>query len=152
MLARIAEASGGNPFFAVEIARALADSASDLGGHRPLPVPRSVQKLAAERVSVLSSAAREAVLAVASLSRPTIETVVAALPGEGDALSAVLEAEESGVLVTEDARVRFTHPLLASAVYASASDARRRQLHRRLAEVVSDTEARAPPGAERDGR
>jgi DNA-binding CsgD family transcriptional regulator len=143
MLVRIAEASGGNPFFAVEIARALADSATDPGGHRPLPVPRSLQKLAAERVSALSSAAREAVLVVASLSRPTVETVVAALPGAGDALKAVLEAEESGVLVSEDARVRFTHPLLASAVYASASDARRRHLHRRLAEVVTDPEERA---------
>jgi DNA-binding CsgD family transcriptional regulator len=79
----------------------------------------------------------------ASLSRPTIETVVAALPGDWDALTAVVEAEESGVLVTEDARVRFTHPLLASAVYALASDARRRHLHGRLAEVVTDAEERA---------
>jgi DNA-binding CsgD family transcriptional regulator len=143
MLARIADASGGNPFFAVEIARALADGASELGGHRPLPVPRSTQKLAAERVSALSSAAREAVLVAASLSRPTVETVVAALPSGWDALTAVVEAEESGVLVTEDARVRFTHPLLASAVYASASDARRRHVHRRLAEIVTDEEERA---------
>src|SRR5207302_2803964 len=49
MLARIAEASGGNPFFAVEIARALMDSASEVGGYRPLPVPRSMHKLAVER-------------------------------------------------------------------------------------------------------
>ena len=143
MLARIAEASGGNPFFALEIARGLADSVSDRASYRPLPVPRSVHKLAAERVNALSNAAREAVLVAASLSRPTIDMVVAALPGEGNALSAVIEAEESGVLVTENDRVRFTHPLLASAVSALASDARRRQLHRRLAEVVSDPEARA---------
>ena len=85
MLARIAEASGGNPFFALEIARALA-GAEVTGGHRPLPVPRSVQAFAAERVGALSNAAREAVLVAASLSRPTIDMVVAALPDEGDAL------------------------------------------------------------------
>ena len=140
-MARIAEASGGNPFFAVEIARALADDSS--GGRGPLPVPESVRKLASERVGGLSERAREVVLVAASLSRPTIEMVVAALPSEPDPLQAFLEAEEAGVLATERGRVRFTHPLLAAAVYASASDARRRQLHRRLAEVVQDTEERA---------
>ena len=143
MLARIAQASGGNPFFALEIARALAGSEEQSGGQRPLPVPRSVQTLAAERVRALSLAAQEAVLVAAALSRPTIETVAAALEDEREALGAMLEAEEAGVLVTEQDRVRFTHPLLASAVYGAASGARRGQLHRRLAAVVSDEEERA---------
>jgi DNA-binding CsgD family transcriptional regulator len=142
-LARIAEASGGNPFFALEIARALADAEGEPGGQRPLPVPRSVQTLAAERVSALSVAAREAVLVAAALSRPTIETIAAAVAGEREALPAILEAEEAGVLVTEQGRVRFTHPLLASAVYGAAFDARRRHLHRRLSAVVADEEERA---------
>jgi DNA-binding CsgD family transcriptional regulator len=47
------------------------------------------------------------------------------------------------VLVTEGGRIRFTHPLLASAVYGSASSLRRRELHGRLAEVVADPEERA---------
>ena len=42
VMARIAEASGGNPFFAVEIARVLAHDSKDQEGHRPLPVPDSV--------------------------------------------------------------------------------------------------------------
>ena len=45
--------------------------------------------------------------------------------------------------LSERDRVRFTHPLIASAVYGSASPERRRQLHERLAAVVSDTEQRA---------
>jgi DNA-binding CsgD family transcriptional regulator len=143
MLARVAQASGGNPLFALEIARALVGARVESGGHQPLPVPRSVQALTAERVGALSPAAREAVLAAAALSRPTIETVAAALADERKALSAILEAEEAGVLLTEPGRVRFTHPLLASAVYSAASEAQRSQLHQRLAAVVIDVEERA---------
>jgi DNA-binding NarL/FixJ family response regulator len=47
------------------------------------------------------------------------------------------------VLVSERGRIRFTHPLLASAVYGSAAPERRRQLHERVAAVVSDPEERA---------
>ena len=79
----------------------------------------------------------------AALSHATIETVAAALEDEREGLPAILEAEEAGVLLTEQGRVRCTHPLLASAVYGAASDARRGQLHRRLAAVVADAEERA---------
>ena len=143
VIARVAEASGGNPFFAIEIARALANQTGGSGEHGPLPVPRSVQKLASQRIDALSGTARDAVLIAASLSRPTVDAIVAALPGEGDGVAAVLAAEDRGILVTERGRVRFTHPLLASAVYGSVSDSRRRMLHRRLAEVVNDAEERA---------
>lgn len=143
MIARIAEASGGNPFFAIEIARAIGARAAGPSEHAPLPVPKSVQKLAAERVSALSGTAREAVLVAASLSRPTADAVITALPDDSDGGAAMIEAEDAGVLVTEHGRIRFTHPLLASAVYGSVSEAHRRALHGRLAEVVSDAEERA---------
>ncbi len=143
MIARIAEASGGNPFFAIEIARAGGGRATGPSEHAPLPVPQSMQKLAAERVNALSGAGREAVLVAASLSRPTADAVMTALPNDSDGGAAIAEAEDAGVLVSERGRIRFTHPLLASAVYASVSEARRRALHRRLAEVVSDAEERA---------
>jgi predicted ATPase len=143
VIARIAEASGGNPFFAIEIAGAIGGRAAGPDDHDPLPVPQSVQKLAAERVNALSDAAREAVLVAASLSRPMADAVVTALPDEPDGGAAIAEAEDTGVLVIEHGRIRFTHPLLASAVNASVSAARRRAPHRRLAEVVSDAEERA---------
>jgi len=140
VLARIADASGGNPFYAVEIARGLSGDAST---GQPLPVPRGMSKLAMERISSLSLAAREAVLAAASLSHPTIATVssaLTALPGDVEVSPTIVEAEDAGVLVTERGRIRFGHPLLASAVQGSVSDVRRRQMHRRLAEVVTDPE------------
>ena len=91
----------------------------------------------------LSPRAREAALVAAALSRPTVATVVAALGAQDEAEAAIVEAEEAGIIVAERARIRFAHPLLASAVYAAASHERRRQLHRRLAGVVSDPEERA---------
>ena len=143
VLARIADASGGNPFYALEIARGLPD---DAGAGQPLPVPPGMSKLAMERISLLSPVAREAVLVAALLSRPTIAAVSSALPappGDAEALPVIAEAEDAGVLVTDRGRIRFTHPLLASAVQGSVSGARRRQIHRRLAEVVADPEERA---------
>jgi DNA-binding NarL/FixJ family response regulator len=140
LLVRLADASGGNPFFALEVARALG---RDLGGHEPLPVPRSVEDLVAARVAALSADARIVALAAAALSQPTIATVVEAFDGEGDARAAMIEAEDAGVLVAERDRIRFTHPLLASVVYRSAAHERRRRLHERLAAVVADSEERA---------
>ena len=46
-------------------------------------------------------------------------------------------------MTIERDRIRFSHPLLASVLYGSASHERRRQLHKRLAVVVSDIEQRA---------
>jgi DNA-binding NarL/FixJ family response regulator len=138
VLARIAEASGGNPFFALEMMRNLTTATAG----DPLPVPRGMAKLALERIDRLSPDAREAVLVAALLSRPTVATVTSALPPDVEALPAIIEAEEAGVLVTEQGRVRFGHPLLASAVSGAVSDTRRRQLHRLLAGVVTDAEDR----------
>jgi DNA-binding CsgD family transcriptional regulator len=141
-LVRITEACGGNPFFALEIARALARDGRQRSLGDPLPVPPSLQELMARRVGALPALAGEAVLVAASLSRPTLALISEALAPKRDALPALIAAEEAGILASEGERVRFTHPLLASAVYATASPSRRRQLHGRLAEVVADPEER----------
>jgi hypothetical protein len=43
LLARLVDASGGNPFFALEIARALERDADERALNDPLPVPKSLQ-------------------------------------------------------------------------------------------------------------
>jgi DNA-binding CsgD family transcriptional regulator len=143
ILVRIASASGGNPFYALEIARALARQEEEPTRGRHLPIPDNLQELVAARLLGLSPAGREAALVAATLSRPTVPTVVSTLGPQHEAEAAIMEAEEAGVIVAERGRIRFTHPLLASAVYAAASHERRRHLHRRLADVVSDPEERA---------
>ena len=143
MLVRVAEASAGNPFLALEISAALARASAAPALGDLLPVPRTLQDLLSDRVDRLSAPARTAASAVAALSHPTDELVTAALGSDFDVDAALLEAEEAGVLVSDGDRLRFSHPLLASAMYGSLTAGRRRSLHRRLAAVVGDPEERA---------
>jgi DNA-binding CsgD family transcriptional regulator len=134
VLVRIATATGGNPFYALEIARELERT----GVPRPgaaLPVPSEVRTLAKSRLARLPPATLEALLVAASVPRPTGAVVD---------LEALAPAEEEGIVsVDADGAVRFAHPLLASAVYESAPAARRRSVHRRLAGELADPEERA---------
>jgi DNA-binding CsgD family transcriptional regulator len=143
LLTRVAASSGGNPFFALEFARALDADSAEGASEEPLPMPRSLFRLVATRIEGLSAVAWEVALTVASLPQPTVSVLTEALGSGDDVRQALSEAERAGVLVVEGAKVRFQHPLLASGVYASASEERRRRCHARLAEIVPDLEERA---------
>jgi class 3 adenylate cyclase len=143
LLGQLVESSGGNPFFAIEMARAYASRPGDQERGEPLPVPRGVEDLVAAHVDRLSDTARQVALVASATPYPTTTLIADALAARTDVSAALVEAEETGVLVTDRERVRFTHPLLASVIYGSASPERRRQLHKRLAVVVSDDEQRA---------
>src|SRR5581483_5671566 len=134
-LRRIAQESGGNPLFALELARALIDAGARPGPGEPLPVPDTLGALLKRRVDRLPEAARTTLLAAAALSDPRLELI-----GAPDTLDA---AERAGVVAVRDGRVRFSHPLLASTVYGSASRERRREVHRLLASAVEEPEERA---------
>ncbi|HEX2399757.1 MAG TPA: AAA family ATPase, partial [Mycobacterium sp.] len=139
-MVRIEQVSGGNPFYALELARGIG-----IGGATDLtsPLPGSVAQLVQARIEGVPAIVQRVLLAVAALAEPTVElvqVVVCADPAEGDHL--VEDAERTGLVRVDGHRVRFTHPLLATGVYASATPAGRRAMHRRLAEVVSDLEER----------
>jgi DNA-binding CsgD family transcriptional regulator len=137
-LTRVYEASGGNPFFALELARAL--EGRQLRPSEPLPVPATLSELTASRFEQLGPDAREVLLYAAALARPTAELISdAAGEGAGPALD---EAISAGVIEQDGSRLRFTHPLLASVHYGSATPDERARTHRRLAEVVTDPEER----------
>jgi DNA-binding CsgD family transcriptional regulator len=143
LLTRIAEASGGNPLYALEIAQATTRGKGEASLGVPLSVPSRLDELISERVRALSDPAQQAVRVTAFLSRPVASTIVEALGSNLDGRAALREAEEAGVVVSERERVRFTHPLLASVVYGSTLPGRRLELHRRLARLVADPEERA---------
>jgi DNA-binding CsgD family transcriptional regulator len=133
-LLRLRDASGGYPFYALEITRALLRSGSDLDTTEPLPMPGTLRQLVARRLTTISSATRAALIYVAASARPAPELVPA------DALKEAIGAE---VLVAEGPRLRFTHPLLGSVLYADASPTERHAVHRKLADLVADEEEAA---------
>jgi predicted ATPase len=141
-LLRIHEMSGGNPFFAQEIALALLRRGDEVGAGERLPIPDRLQELIEHRLEGLPGGTVEALEVVSALSSPTLETVAAAIaPSPIDAR--LDPAIENGVASIAGDRVGFTHPLLASAVYQRTPLVRRRQLHARLATIVHDPEERA---------
>jgi DNA-binding NarL/FixJ family response regulator len=142
VLHRVYETSGGNPFYALELGRALARRGSvDPGG--PLPVPTTLDALVRERLAGQSPRVREILAITAALSDPSAQIVHEAAGGDAGAGAAIDEAVAAGILDASGRTLRFGHPLLASAVYAELGPHERRQLHARLAEIVPDREERA---------
>ena len=136
-LRRLVEATLGNPLFALEVGRTLAEQGSPATGEE-LPVPEAVEDLLGVRVSRLPAPQRRLLLAIA-LSADLRASQLAAL---ADA-SAVDDAVDAGLLVVDGERVRASHPLLAAAARKHSRPTARRQLHLELADVVVDDELRA---------
>jgi DNA-binding CsgD family transcriptional regulator len=141
VLRRIHEASNGNPFFALEIARALGSDWIEAGS--ALPVPRDLEALLRARIELLPPDTRRALLVASASSQPTPDVVAAATGAGAAADDALAAAERAGVIETRSGEVRFTHPLLASTVYAGASPDELRSVHRSLAGLATNPEERA---------
>jgi DNA-binding CsgD family transcriptional regulator/tetratricopeptide (TPR) repeat protein len=137
-LRRLHDLSGGNPFFALELARALRGGTLQLEPGERLPV--ALNELVGARLEALSPASRHALATAAALAQPTLALVDAVSGGGGEALD---EAERADIIAVRDGRIRFTHPLLASGAYAAIEPSLRRELHTRAGTRVTDPEERA---------
>jgi len=130
---RIVGTAGGNPFFAIELARSLAARPPE--PVVPLPLPGSLRELVADRIAGLPPATVDALAAVALLSRPSIGVLE-----QLGALEQLAAAELADVVRIADRVVQFTHPLLASAAHDAITGSARLALHRRLATVTAGIE------------
>jgi len=138
MQLRLHEASGGNPFYALEIARAQSSNPSG-DGTAPLAVPPSLDRALEARLGALDGETRQAMLLIAAHGRFPVRTLGAtSVP-----TSAIERARRAGVIEIADGVARFTHPLFASAFYLGAADDERRAAHRSLATIVQDPVHRA---------
>jgi DNA-binding CsgD family transcriptional regulator len=140
-LIRLWETSGGNPFFALELASALERRGGTLAPGEELPISSDLDELLHARFDGLSAAALEAARAVAALADPTVPLVESAVGRDFDA--GLAETLAARILELHGERLRFTHPLLGSAVAARQTPSRRRLLHARLAKIVPTAEERA---------
>jgi DNA-binding CsgD family transcriptional regulator len=136
LMQRIHHASGGNPLYAIELARALMDRPDPLAPGLAMPIPESLQALVRHRLEALPQETQELLDVVARLGDPTVALVEASGTAAG-----IDKAVAAGVLAfLDDERITFTHPLLAGAAAARLSPSASRALHRRLADLVEGEE------------
>ena len=137
---RIHETSGGNPFYAIELARSIDDRGS---GTKEV-LPRSLTELVKHRIGSVEQRAEVPLLASSCLAVPTIDLVAQATDTERTELVALLEpAEQQGIVSLDGNHIRFAHPILAKGVYQRASPTARRAMHRRLAGLIDEPESQA---------
>jgi adenylate cyclase len=154
--ARLHRESGGNPFFLLELLRALFETGvlrQDEGGWntRPgasiptpgtLPLPDTVSEAIRERLRRLPAAARQVLEAGAVLGVSFEHDLVDQTSGRGEeevveALDALLKRQ---LLVEEGGAYRFIHALTRDVVYGDLSYGRRRLLHRRAGRALETLE------------
>ncbi|HEY5836730.1 ATP-binding protein, partial [Streptomyces sp.] len=154
LLARLHAAAGGNPYVAVELARAVAEECRTAGQPPtgPLPVPAAVRRLLLDRLAPLGPRARRTLLAASAAALPHslglggAPATLALLRRAGcdDAAADVHEAVRLGVLEpSATGLVRFAQPLMPRVVYEEAAPAGRRRVHAALAEAADDPVERA---------
>ena len=138
---RIHEASGGNPLYALELARAVGERQGRWESGEPLALGSTIHDLLASRFAVLDEQTRAGLFVVAAASQPTAQLVEAVVGAPGEM---ILEpAVKAGIISYEGARIEFSHPLLAAAAASLPPASERRRWHLRLADVAADPEGRA---------
>jgi predicted ATPase len=141
----IAETASGNPFFAEEIVRHLAERGV-LGGEpgaylsnaevAEVSVPATLQATIAARIDRLDPKAKRALSAAAVIGSRFGEdllTVLGVQPLMADLVAAQLVDE---VKVTRQPEYEFHHPLIRTVAYEAQLKSDRARLHRRLAAAI----------------
>ena len=139
VLVAVHTAAKGNPLFALEIGRDVAEHRLT-AVNEPLPISEDVASLVGGRVASLPANTRELLLAAALSAQPQAEQLrkLFGRPLEDD----IEPAERDGVAFLRGERITFAHPLHAAAVVNAATSAERRRMHERLANVVDALEER----------
>jgi class 3 adenylate cyclase len=150
----IAERAAGNPFFAEEMVRELAQRgvlAGEHGGYvcradvAEVSVPATVQAAIEARIDRVSAPAKRTLTAASVIGARFGADLLAAL-GIDPMLDEPLDAELiDQVRFTPSAEYAFRHPLIRAVAYESQLKSDRAQWHRRLAAAIQE---RAPDSAD----
>lgn len=150
-LVRLEAASGGNALLAIEMARELARRDRWPLPGEPMPFPADTGALLRERLARMSDEDRELLFVVAAMASPTVDDLRSAMGAPFTAGVASLADVDAGlaragsdglVSIDPDGRVRFAHPLIASAALDSILPERRRAIHAGLARAAASDEER----------
>ncbi len=164
---RIHRVTGGNPFFVLEILRALVDQGTlgieptgwttlaqaEADDYACMPVPDSVAAIVDARLDRLNDDARMLAECASVLRRDFAFDLVRQLSGLPvrsalDALDALIRQgliqELSSPAGSVEVRYDFCHSLVRDRVYGSMSGARRQVLHHQLASILELTPGTPP--------
>ncbi len=136
---RVAEVTGGNPFFVLQYAR-LLQGHPDLGSVDPaaLPVPEGVREVLAQRLQRLPEATQTTLATAGVLGSFVDPDLLADLTGEpvGELLDRLDLAVTAGLLEERGAGYAFVHALARDAVAATLTAARTMRVHDAAATVL----------------
>lgn len=137
--AQLLASTGGNPLALTELPRVLTPEQLSGRAGLPgrLPVTSTVERVFLDRARRLSTDAQRLLLITAADDSARVATVSAAAKRLGVEVTALGEAEASGLIRVEDGHLRLRHPLVRSAVYAAATSIERRQAHAALADALT---------------
>src|SRR4051812_8521890 len=142
-LEELRRVSGGNPYFALELARERRRIGVRHAADRPMRIPSNLQELLGDRLARLPEEVLRVLLAAAALPQPTIAMICAGCADRQRGFGGLQAAARAGIIEIDGSEVRFAHPLLASLCYERALPWERREVHARLAAASSDIELRA---------
>jgi class 3 adenylate cyclase len=152
----IAGRAAGNPFFAEEITRDLAERGVLVGERgsyacrtdaAEVSVPATLQATIAARIDRLGPAAKHT-LAAAAVAGSRFSRELLASPDVDPVVDQLIKAELiDQVRFTPRAEYAFRHPLIRTVAYESQLKSDRARLHRRLAAAI---EAHEPESAEQN--
>jgi class 3 adenylate cyclase/tetratricopeptide (TPR) repeat protein len=149
----ITRETAGNPFFAVELLRHLAESGATVRGESgrwalvgsvaELGLPQSVREVVGRRVERLGSGARMALSAAAVIGRDfDLDLLGGVLEFPEARLLDLLEHAVAASLLQEPGeragRFTFTHALVEHTLYEDLGRTRRARLHQRIAEKLEE--------------
>jgi len=132
---RVAQASGGNPFFAEEVAQAIVEGR---GGDMH-QLPDTVQAAVAARLDLLPPSEKRALQHASVLGPNFLEEALDDLLGESSAPALADLAQKALVqerLATGPGRFGFRHHLIRDVAYATLPRAERGMLHDRAADGI----------------
>ncbi|MDX1658896.1 MAG: BTAD domain-containing putative transcriptional regulator [Nitriliruptorales bacterium] len=142
LLRQVVQRSGGNPFFVEELTAALQE-----GGGAQLRA--GLRDVVGSRLGRLPDEVRDVLDVAAVAGRRVDHRLLAAATGEDPVRLARLlrPAVDRHVLVAEETGYRFRHDLVREVVEDELLPGERTALHRRVAEVLSETPELAAEGA-----
>jgi|GEM_PF-4632845 len=143
---------GGNPFYATEMLRYLAESgglSAGPNGYEPAAqekqVPRTVLEVLTERFDSLPNHIRSAAEIAAVIGEEFAPELIVSVLNDDEAKRTLLDGQNHGLWTrSSTGSYRFAQPLIREAIVSMQLDRRRTDIHRRVLEALEHEHANDP--------